>query len=111
MCQAKAAQAVAPIAHACKCSPHPVIKKLDTKLCAKGYPTNTATNLLASLHDMNTALEKAALQRLATYEHNKLSAKARFEHEVLEKLAKLANKLAPCHPARTRAHLAILRKT
>ena len=108
---AKAAQAVAPVAHACKCQAKHVVKKLDNNLTCKGYPANTASSLLASVHDMNTALEKAALQRLATYEHNKLTSKARFEHEVLEKLASLAGKLAPCHPARTRAHLTILRKT
>lgn len=108
--KAKAAAAVRPIAKACKCQTQPVITDLERKLSKCGYPVGAATALLAGLHDMNVTLEKAALQRLATHEHKTITAQHAFEHEVLNKLSDIAKQLPRCHPVRTRAHLAILRR-
>lgn len=105
----KAIQAVAPIAAQCSCKPAPVVRRLNARLCAKGYPANTGTNILAHLHDMNKKLEKAALQRLATTEHARLRDKATFERLVLERLAAIAKCLPDCHPTKTKAFIRILR--
>lgn len=107
---AKAVEAIAPIAKACHCQTEPVLARVRAKLTKVGYPPNTIDGMLATLHDMNTALEKAALQRLATYEHNKLASKSAFEKEVLSQLRRLACNLPKCHPVRTKAHLTIMRK-
>lgn len=106
----KAVAAIKPIAHACKCSPPPVIRAIDAQMACQGYPPGSAKNLLAAIHDMNTALEKAAIQRLATHEHNTLSAQQQFEKRVLEKLSTLSRALPQNHPTRTRAHLKILKR-
>jgi len=108
---AKAIKAATPIAHACKCQAKPVIRRLNRHMSTCGFPNGTATTLLASIHDMNALLEKAAVQRLSTYEHKKLKHRASFEHDVLSKLAKIAAKLPSCHPTRTKAHLTILKRT
>ncbi len=106
----KALEAVAPFAQACKCEAKPIIKKLDTHFQSNGYPSGTSTSLLAGLHDMNHKLEKAAVQRLATYEHKSKSADTHFRCKVLKKLSSIAKCLPECHPARTRAHLAIIKQ-
>lgn len=106
----KALEAVGPIARACKCTPAPVIQNLNRQLTKKGYPAKTATSLLAGIHDMNESLEKAAVQRIATHEHKAINNEQAFRCKVLRKLTQLAKCLPECHPARTRAHLTILRK-
>lgn len=107
---AKAVEAITPIAHACGCQAKPVLRKVKAKMACKGYPPDSVDGLLSTLHDMNTSLEKAAIQRLATYEHKQLTSKRDFEHQVLSQLQRIACKLPKCHPVRTKAHLAILRK-
>lgn len=106
----KAIKAAKPIAQACGCKPEPVVRKIDAHMACAGYPTGSAKHILASIHDMNKALEKAAIQRLATHEHKELSAQQSFEQKVLHKLSKIARCLPECHPTRTRAHLKILRR-
>lgn len=107
---AKAVEAITPIAHACGCQPKPVLYQVKKKMACKGYPPDSVDGMLSTLHDMNASLEKAAIQRLATYEHKKLVTKRDFEHQVLSQLQRIACKLPKCHPVRTKAHLAILRK-
>ena len=106
----KAIAVVAPIAKACQCQAKPVVRQLNAKLACHGYPANAATNVLASMYDMQNSLEKAALQRLATHEHQTLTRKHAFEHKVLAQLAKLSAALPLCHPTKTRANLIILRR-
>jgi hypothetical protein len=108
---AKAVQAVAPIAHACRCQAAPVVDRVRKTMLKQGYPNHTTDTLLAGLNDMNTALERAAAQRMATYEHNKLTHEQNFERDVLARLSKLAQCLPKCHPVRTRANLAVLSAT
>ncbi len=106
----KAIEAVKPIAEACNCKAAPVIKAVDAKLVADGFPSGTAKTLLSQLHDMNESLEKAATQRLVTHEHDVLTAKHDFEHSVLARLAQIAQCLPKCHPARTATFLSIFKK-
>lgn len=107
--RAKAHEAVKPVAQACKCPHAPVLTGVESALNKCGYPAGAATALLAGVHDMTTRIEHAAKQRLATAEHQTLSAQQTFEHEVLTKLDELSKKLPRCHPTRTRAQLSILR--
>jgi len=102
----KAHAVCAPVAKACGCQakhhPH-ILRKARVKMAVAGYPAGTLDGMLANLHDMQDSLEKAALQRLATYEHNSLVSKHDFETAVLRKLANLACKLPKCSPTRVKA--------
>jgi len=102
----KACAVAAPVAHACGCQvkhhPH-ILRKARVKLASAGYPSGTLDGMLANLHDMQDSLEKASLQRLATYEHNSIVSRRGFETEVLRRLANLACKLPKCSPTRVKA--------
>lgn len=108
----KAEKVLEPIAHACGCGggTKNIRIIIHREMAKSGMPPHSADGMLSMLHDMNTMLETAATQRLATFEHNAIVSKRDFEHEVLEKLSALSKRLPKCHPVRTRAQLAVYRK-